>query len=81
MVIPLYLVFVVNLLEEGRRRKWMGTQTSTNCQYPVDGGVLNPKEKDNEGLLKKSFSRGGRQETGDRRQPTRGPLPGGEKWE
>ncbi|WP_287278465.1 MULTISPECIES: tetratricopeptide repeat protein [unclassified Okeania] len=32
--------------EKGRRKKWMGTQTSTNCKYPVDGGVLNPKEKD-----------------------------------
>ncbi|GGA15806.1 PAS domain S-box protein [Okeania sp. KiyG1] len=32
--------------EEGRRKKLMGTQTPTNCQHPVDGGVLNPKEKD-----------------------------------
>ncbi|NEN90206.1 MAG: hypothetical protein F6K48_15325 [Okeania sp. SIO3H1] len=28
------------------RKKWMGTQTPTNCQHPVEGGVLNPKEKD-----------------------------------
>ncbi|NEO52490.1 MAG: hypothetical protein F6K54_05030 [Okeania sp. SIO3B5] len=33
--------------EEGRNKKWMGTQTPTNYQYPVDGGILNPKEKDN----------------------------------
>ncbi|NES75725.1 MULTISPECIES: hypothetical protein [Okeania] len=32
--------------EEGRRKKWMGTQTPTNCQHRVDGGVLNPNEKD-----------------------------------
>ncbi|NES66322.1 MAG: cobaltochelatase subunit CobN, partial [Okeania sp. SIO2D1] len=34
--------------EQGTRKKWMGTQTPTNCQHPVDGGVLNPKEKDNQ---------------------------------
>ncbi|MDY7002725.1 MAG: hypothetical protein SWX82_01770 [Cyanobacteriota bacterium] len=38
-------------LEEGRRKdrswkKWMGTQIPTNCQNPVDGRVLNPKEKE-----------------------------------
>ncbi|NEO54699.1 MAG: hypothetical protein F6K54_17410 [Okeania sp. SIO3B5] len=33
-------------LEEGREKKWMGTQTPTNSQHLVDGGVLNPKEKD-----------------------------------
>ncbi|NES75598.1 MULTISPECIES: AAA-like domain-containing protein [unclassified Okeania] len=33
--------------EEGRNKKWIGTQTLTNYQNPVDGGVLNPKEKDN----------------------------------
>lgn len=32
-------------IEEGRRKKWTGTQTPTNCEYPVDGGVLNSKEK------------------------------------
>ncbi|NER08004.1 MAG: hypothetical protein F6K17_38365 [Okeania sp. SIO3C4] len=32
--------------EEGRGKKWMGTQTPTNSQHPVDGGVLNLKEKD-----------------------------------
>ncbi|NET28427.1 cobaltochelatase subunit CobN [Okeania sp. SIO1I7] len=34
--------------EEGIRKKCMGTQTPSNCQYRVDGGVLNPKEKDNQ---------------------------------
>ncbi|MDY7005840.1 MAG: hypothetical protein SWX82_18400 [Cyanobacteriota bacterium] len=30
--------------EEGRRKKkWMGIQTTTNCQHRVDGGVLNLK--------------------------------------
>ncbi|NEP78950.1 MAG: hypothetical protein F6K39_12695 [Okeania sp. SIO3B3] len=38
--------------EEGTRKdqswkKLMGTPISTNCQYPVDGGILNSKEKDN----------------------------------
>ena len=33
-------------VEEGRRKKWMGIQTPTNCKYPVDDGVLNSKEKD-----------------------------------
>ncbi|NEQ76619.1 MAG: tetratricopeptide repeat protein [Okeania sp. SIO2C9] len=28
-----------------RNQKWMGTQTPTNFQHPVDGGVLNPKDK------------------------------------
>ncbi|WP_202219678.1 response regulator [Okeania sp. KiyG1] len=44
-----------NKEEEGViRNKWMGTQTSTNFQHPVDGGVLNPKEKDN--LRAKNYS-------------------------
>ncbi|NEO55427.1 MAG: nucleoside phosphorylase [Okeania sp. SIO3B5] len=30
--------------EEGREKKWMGTQT--NCKHHLDGGVLNPKERD-----------------------------------
>ncbi|NEQ78043.1 MAG: hypothetical protein F6K23_36600 [Okeania sp. SIO2C9] len=34
------------LAPEGGRKKWIGTQTPTNYQHPVDGGVLNPKEKD-----------------------------------
>ncbi|RQH30273.1 tetratricopeptide repeat protein [Okeania hirsuta] len=34
-------------IEEGRREKWMGTQTPTNFQHPVDDGVLNPKSQDN----------------------------------
>ncbi|GGA42655.1 hypothetical protein CYANOKiyG1_61280 [Okeania sp. KiyG1] len=29
----------------------MGTQTPTNCQHRVDGGVLNPKEKDKKIIL------------------------------
>ncbi|NEP87955.1 MAG: hypothetical protein F6K18_14630 [Okeania sp. SIO2C2] len=33
--------------EEGRKKKWIGTQTLNNYQHPIDGGVLNPKEKDN----------------------------------
>ncbi|NEN93264.1 MAG: tetratricopeptide repeat protein, partial [Okeania sp. SIO3H1] len=33
--------------EEGRRKMGMGTQTPTNFQHPVDGEVLNLKEKDN----------------------------------
>ncbi|NEP79048.1 MAG: hypothetical protein F6K17_11045 [Okeania sp. SIO3C4] len=39
----------------GRRKKWMGTKTPTSCKHPVDGGVLNPKEKDKNlvGLIKK----------------------------
>ncbi|NEQ72784.1 MAG: hypothetical protein F6K23_06700 [Okeania sp. SIO2C9] len=32
--------------QEGRRKNLMGTQTSTNFQNPIDGGVLNSKEKD-----------------------------------
>ncbi|NEP05935.1 MAG: hypothetical protein F6K34_14550, partial [Okeania sp. SIO4D6] len=32
--------------KRGTRKKWMGTQTPTNYKHPVDGGVLNPKEKD-----------------------------------
>ncbi|NEQ73074.1 MAG: hypothetical protein F6K23_08285 [Okeania sp. SIO2C9] len=28
------------------RKKWMGTQTPTNCKHHVDDGVLNRKEKD-----------------------------------
>ncbi|MDY7004534.1 MAG: PAS domain S-box protein [Cyanobacteriota bacterium] len=32
--------------EEGRSKNWIG-QTPTNFKHPVDGGVLNPKEKDN----------------------------------
>ncbi|NET74937.1 MULTISPECIES: hypothetical protein [Okeania] len=32
--------------EKGRRKKWMATQTTTNCQHSVDGGIINPKEKD-----------------------------------
>ncbi|NEP84307.1 MAG: hypothetical protein F6K39_43050 [Okeania sp. SIO3B3] len=32
--------------EEGRRKKWMETQTPTNYKHSVDGGVSNPKEKD-----------------------------------
>ncbi|NES77394.1 MULTISPECIES: hypothetical protein [unclassified Okeania] len=32
--------------KRGRRKKWMGTQTPTNYKHPVDGGVLNPKSKD-----------------------------------
>ena len=31
---------------KGGRKKWIGTQTLTNYQHPVDGGVLNLKEKD-----------------------------------
>ncbi|WP_287519405.1 DUF2157 domain-containing protein [Okeania sp. SIO2C2] len=31
---------------KGERKKSMGTQTPTNCQHPVEGDVLNPKEKD-----------------------------------
>ncbi|NER03519.1 MAG: single-stranded-DNA-specific exonuclease RecJ, partial [Okeania sp. SIO3C4] len=44
--------------EEGRgyppfeRGEEMGTQTSTNFQHSVDGGVLNPKSKDNQKSLK-----------------------------
>ncbi|MDY7008658.1 MAG: hypothetical protein SWX82_33250, partial [Cyanobacteriota bacterium] len=33
--------------EEGRSKKLMDTQISTNFQHPVDGEVLNPKEKGN----------------------------------
>ncbi|NEO56562.1 MAG: hypothetical protein F6K54_27880 [Okeania sp. SIO3B5] len=33
--------------EEGRRKKWVGVQNPTNCKHRLDGGVLNPKEKDN----------------------------------
>ncbi|NET27208.1 PAS domain S-box protein [Okeania sp. SIO1I7] len=36
--------------KEGRRKNWMG-QTLANCQNRVDGGVLNPKEKDQEKSL------------------------------
>ncbi len=32
--------------EEGRGKKWMVTQTSTNFQHPVDDRLFNPKEKD-----------------------------------
>ncbi|GGA24752.1 CPBP family intramembrane glutamic endopeptidase [Okeania sp. KiyG1] len=32
--------------EEERRNKWMGTQTPTNYKHRLDGGVFNPKEKD-----------------------------------
>ncbi|WP_293069924.1 glycerol-3-phosphate acyltransferase [Okeania sp. SIO2B3] len=33
--------------EEERGKKWIVTQTSTNFKHPVDDGVLNLKEKDN----------------------------------
>ena len=50
----------INLIEEGRkkkeegippypperRKKWMGTQTPSNCKHRVDGGVFKQKEKD-----------------------------------
>ena len=45
----LWKVFV----EGGRRKKLMGTQTSTNFKYPVDDGLLNSKEKVEEGRIKK----------------------------
>ncbi|NEP06986.1 MAG: hypothetical protein F6K25_02915 [Okeania sp. SIO2G4] len=35
------------MIEERRIKKWMGTKISTNFQHLVDGGILNPKEKDN----------------------------------
>ncbi|NES88105.1 MULTISPECIES: glycosyltransferase family 39 protein [Okeania] len=38
--------------EEVRRKNLMGTQTSTNFQHPVDGEVLNSKEKDKFSSLK-----------------------------
>ncbi|MGK7919755.1 MAG: cobaltochelatase subunit CobN, partial [Trichodesmium sp.] len=48
-----FAVSVVN--EEGRRKKkegkskkWIDNQISNNCQHPVEGRVLNPKEKDNQ---------------------------------
>ncbi|WP_287273279.1 MULTISPECIES: PAS domain S-box protein [unclassified Okeania] len=49
--------------EEGRGKKLMGTQTPSNCKHPVDGGVLNHKEKDKinnkeEGRGKKEEGRG-----------------------
>ncbi|NER08845.1 MAG: hypothetical protein F6K17_43165, partial [Okeania sp. SIO3C4] len=36
----------INLIEEGRRKKRMGTQTPSNCKHRVDDGVFNQKEKD-----------------------------------
>ena len=32
--------------EERRKKEWMGNETSTNYQYPVDGEILNSKEID-----------------------------------
>ncbi|WP_293089547.1 tetratricopeptide repeat protein [Okeania sp. SIO3B5] len=39
-------------IEEVKSQKWMGTQTLSNFQHPVDGGVLNPKSKDKKGKEK-----------------------------
>ncbi|NET41487.1 AAA-like domain-containing protein [Okeania sp. SIO2B3] len=33
--------------EEGRKKKLLGFESLSNYQHPIDGGVLNPKEKDN----------------------------------
>ncbi|NEP81922.1 MAG: hypothetical protein F6K39_29480 [Okeania sp. SIO3B3] len=33
--------------EEGRKKKLLGFESLSNFKHPVDGGVLNPKEKDN----------------------------------
>ncbi|RQH46191.1 hypothetical protein D5R40_09865 [Okeania hirsuta] len=33
--------------EEGRKKKWLEFESSSNFKHTIDGGVLNPKEKDN----------------------------------
>ncbi|GGA22529.1 glycosyltransferase [Okeania sp. KiyG1] len=43
--------------EEGRGKKWIGTQTITNFQNRVDDRVLNPKEKDKNSLTAEFINR------------------------